>query len=91
MTAAEELARNHPPRQFPRVWVTRIRELRREKGLTLKTVSGGLGISLGYLHQIEQGRVNPSLTVACRLAAFFGLPVEQVWVRRAGPHDQVAK
>jgi len=50
----------------------RLRELRREAGLTLKELEEKCGISVPYLSDIERGRSNPSLETLKKLASFYG-------------------
>ena len=58
----------------------RIRELRKEKGLTLKELSqqlknAGINLSASSLIKYERGERNPSLENWVALANFFGVPV----------------
>lgn len=52
---------------------------RKSLGLILKVVAAELGMSLGYLSQIELGRNLPHLPTAFKLARFFGCTVEDLW------------
>lgn len=56
-----------------------LRTLRRDRGLTLETASGHMGISKQALSLIERGEVTPTAPVAFRVAAFYGLRVSDVW------------
>ena len=47
--------------------------------LKLQTVCTKIGISLGYLSQIERGQSLPALDVAFRLAKFYGTSVDAIW------------
>jgi transcriptional regulator with XRE-family HTH domain len=51
----------------------RIRELRAEKGLTLKEVSERTGFSVGFLSQAERGLSSLSITSVQALAAALGV------------------
>lgn len=53
----------------------RIRELRRNKGETLKATSEGTDLSVSYLSDIERGRTNPSLQTIKTLANHIGITV----------------
>ena len=53
----------------------RIRELRNNKGETLKATSEGTDLSVSYLSDIERGRTNPSLQTLEALANHFGITV----------------
>ena len=54
---------------------TRLRNLRREQGLTLDRVAKVTGLSKGTVVALEQGKANPSIGILCRLAAAFSLSV----------------
>jgi transcriptional regulator with XRE-family HTH domain len=57
----------------------RLKELRRQKGFTLDTLSERTGISKSYLSLIERDiQSNPSLGILHRLAKTFGVEVEDL-------------
>jgi transcriptional regulator with XRE-family HTH domain len=56
---------------------TRVRELRRAKGLTQDALAGD-GISAGYVSLIESGKRRPSAAMARQLAERLGVPVDQL-------------
>lgn len=47
-------------------------------GLVMADVAKAVGLSVACLHQIEYGG-DLRLTIAFRLAAFFGVPVEELF------------
>src|SRR3990170_2098877 len=47
---------------------TRVRALRREKGLTLRELSSHSGISVGLLSELERGQGNPSVATISSIA-----------------------
>jgi len=51
----------------------RVRQLRRKKGWTLEELSGACGVSRSMLSEIERNAANPTLGVAHRIAAAFGM------------------
>jgi transcriptional regulator with XRE-family HTH domain len=51
----------------------RLRALRRERGLPLKAVAEGTGLSIGFLSQVERGLSSPSLRVLTQIADLFGV------------------
>ncbi len=67
----------------------RLRELRLERGLTLRATAEAAGMSLPYLSEIERGRKLPSLDVLERLAEALGLGVINV-LRGVAPYDPEA-
>lgn len=53
-------------------WGAQIRRIRREKELTVQAVALEVGISRGYLHEIERGTYCPSDEVKLRIAKAIG-------------------
>lgn len=60
----------------------RIRALRQAKGLSLDTVAGTAGLSIGFLSQIERGLSSPSLKALASLADALGLPIAGLFEAR---------
>ncbi|MFD1935333.1 MULTISPECIES: helix-turn-helix transcriptional regulator [Nonomuraea] len=56
-----------------------IRELRNAAGLSQQALGERLGVSRQTINAIEQGRYDPSLPLAIRLARFFGRSVEEIF------------
>jgi DNA-binding XRE family transcriptional regulator len=57
----------------------RIPLLRADRGLSRGDLAEALGIHYQTVGYIERGEYAPSLNLALRLAAFFGLPVEAIF------------
>jgi putative transcriptional regulator len=62
---------------------SRLKVLRAERGWTQEQLSALVGVSRYAINALETERHDPSLDLAFRIAAAFGLPVEQVF---ANPH-----
>ena len=58
----------------------RIEELRREKGVRQEELAKQLGVSRQTISSLENGRYNPSILLAHRVALFFGKTIEEVFV-----------
>lgn len=95
MTPAEKLAaekrgdyvkKPHKPGGRRRPFECLLRLKRKEVGLTQKDVASKCGIHLCTLSEIERGAA-PALSVALKLAAFFGEPVEALWTAREEPNE----
>lgn len=56
----------------------RLKTLRRERNWSLEKLAAGSGVSRSMLSEIERGRANPTLAVACRIAAAFGLSLGEL-------------
>lgn len=70
---------------------TRVRDMRRRKGLSLDELARFSGLSKGTVVGIEQGKANPSIGVLCRLATAFGISVSDLVGEPVGnlPDSQV--
>ena len=60
----------------------RVRELRRERGLTLKALGSRAGLSHPFLSQLERGLARPSVGSVERIARALGVPVTVLWTAR---------
>jgi putative transcriptional regulator len=58
----------------------RLRELRAEHGLSQAELGGRVGVSRQAINLIENGRHDPSLSLAFAMARVFGLPIEAIFV-----------
>ena len=80
------------PASIPRVGGDRvnvgrkIRELRKSKSLSLKQVAAGAGVSPSLVSQVENNRVDPSLSTLRKIALTIGVPVFAL-VAESGPDD----
>lgn len=59
---------------------TRIHELRREKKISQAELAAAVGIRRETLSLLENGRYNPSLLLAMRIAHYFEKTVEEVFI-----------
>jgi putative transcriptional regulator len=67
---------------------SRLRVLRAGLGWTQEGLAETVGVSRQAINALETERHDPSLDLAYRVAAAFGLPVEQVF---PNPHEQGPK
>ena len=58
----------------------RIEELRNEKGIRQEELAKQLGVSRQTISSLENGRYNPSILLAYKVAVFFGLTIEDVFI-----------
>jgi putative transcriptional regulator len=64
---------------------SRLRVLRAERGWTQEQLSAAIGVSRQAINALETERHDPSLDLAYRISAAFGLSVEQVF---PNPHER---
>jgi putative transcriptional regulator len=57
----------------------RLRELRSERGLSQAELGGRVGVSRQAINLVENGKHDPSLSLAFAIARVFGLPVENIF------------
>jgi transcriptional regulator with XRE-family HTH domain len=65
----------------------RVRELRRDRGLTLKELGRHAELSHPFLSQLERGLARPSMSSVARIARALDVPVSTLWRR---PRQDVA-
>lgn len=58
----------------------RIQELRREKHMTQEELASLCKVTRQTIISLENGRYNPSILLAHKIAKIFGLPIEQVFI-----------
>ena len=58
----------------------RIEEIRNAKGIRQEELARLMGVSRQTISSLENGRYNPSILLAHRIAAFFGLTIEEVFI-----------
>ena len=62
----------------------RIAELRSSRGLTQQNLADEMGVSRQTIISLERGKYNPSILLAHKIAAWFGLSIEQVFIFEEG-------
>ncbi|OGO30908.1 MAG: transcriptional regulator [Chloroflexi bacterium RBG_16_56_11] len=58
----------------------RLEELRKKAGITQETLADNLEVSRQTIGSLESGRYNPSITLAFKLARFFGVTIEDLFL-----------
>lgn len=58
----------------------RIEEIRKERGIRQEEFAKLMGVSRQTISSLETGRYNPSIFLAYRIAAFFGMAIEEVFI-----------
>lgn len=56
----------------------RVKDLRRERGLTLDMLAGRSGVSRAMISKLERGEKNPTLVVAAKLAEGLGVTLSRL-------------
>ena len=58
----------------------RIESLRKEREISQKLFSRQLGVSRQTVSSLENGRYDPSITLAYKIAKYFDLSIEDVFI-----------
>ena len=57
-----------------------IKELREKRGLTQKELADEMLVSRQTINSLETGKYNPSILLAYKIAKFFGVIIEKVFI-----------
>ena len=63
--------------QFQQAFGTRLRTLRKQKGISLLQLSVEAGMSEGYLSKLENGKINATLDVVRRLSLTLNVTAKE--------------
>ena len=58
----------------------RIEEIRKEKGIRQEEFAKSMGVSRQTISSLENGRYNPSIMLAYKIAKYFEMTIEDVFV-----------
>ena len=58
----------------------RLEEIRKEKGITQEELANALEVSRQTIGSLENGRYNPSIKLAFKIARFFNISIEEVFI-----------
>lgn len=58
----------------------RIEAIRRERGIRQEDFARSMGVSRQTISSLENGRYNPSILLAHKIARYFGMTIEEVFV-----------
>lgn len=58
----------------------KIETIRKERGILQDEMAKAMGVSRQTISSLENGRYNPSIMLAYRIAKYFGMTIEEVFV-----------
>ena len=58
----------------------KIENIRKEQGILQDEMAKALGVSRQTISSLENGRYNPSIMLAYKIAKYFGMPIEDIFV-----------
>ena len=59
---------------------TKIQELRKQNKVTQEELAAALSVSRQTIGSLENGRYNPSLILAFKIARYFDMRIEQIFI-----------
>jgi len=60
----------------------RLEEIRKMRGITQEKMAADLKVSRQTIGSLENGRYNPSILLAFKIARYFGMNVEEIFIYR---------
>ena len=90
MVSSCRLSRNRVPRTarfsrlLPEEKLTALQEIRKERGIRQEELAKALGVSRQTISSLETGRYNPSIFLAYKIARYFGMMIEDVFLFEEG-------
>lgn len=58
----------------------KIEEIRKERGIRQEEFARAMGVSRQTISSLENGRYNPSIMLAYKIAKYFEMTIEEVFV-----------
>ena len=58
----------------------KIEAIRKERGIRQEEFAKAMGVSRQTISSLENGRYNPSILLAHRIARYFGMTIEEVFI-----------
>ena len=62
----------------------RLEEIRKERGIKQEELAAALEVSRQTIGSLENGRYNPSITLAFKLARYFNMSIEDIFISEEG-------
>ena len=58
----------------------RIEDIRKERGIRQEELAKSMGVSRQTISSLENGRYNPSITLAYKIAKYFNMSIEEIFI-----------
>lgn len=62
----------------------RLEEIRKERGIKQEELAAALEVYRQTIGSLENGRYNPSITLAFKLARYFNMSIEDIFIYEEG-------
>jgi putative transcriptional regulator len=68
--------------------INRVEEIRKQRGITQEELAEALEVSRQTISSIENGRYNPSIILAFKIARYFGMLIEEIFIFEGDLKDE---
>lgn len=58
----------------------RLEDIRRQRGIRQEKLAAALEVSRQTISSLENGRYNPSILLAFKIARYFGMGIEEIFI-----------
>jgi len=58
----------------------RLEEIRKQRGIKQEDLAAALEVSRQTIGSLENGRYNPSILLAFKIARYFGMSIEEIFI-----------
>lgn len=65
-----------------------LEELRKQRGIRQEELAAALEVSRQTIGSLENGRYNPSILLAFKIARYFGMDIEDIFIYEEGRKDE---
>ncbi len=65
----------------------RLEELRKQRGIRQEELAAILEVSRQTIGSLENGRYNPSIVLAFKIARYFSLSIEEIFIYEEEEHE----
>lgn len=62
----------------------RLEEIRKQRGIKQEELAEALEVSRQTIGSLENGRYNPSITLAFKIARYFNMSIEEIFIYEEG-------
>lgn len=62
----------------------RLEEIRKQRGIKQEELAAALEVSRQTIGSLENGRYNPSILLAFKIARYFGMQIEDIFIYEEG-------
>lgn len=67
----------------------RLEEIRKQRGISQEELAQSLEVSRQTIGSLENGRYNPSIILAFKIARFFGMRIEDIFIYEEQNNEKI--